>query len=151
MSFYDFKMVVFSRQVIPWTAMDCVWERNPDGMPSSQRSNFKREKMQNRSKLLLLLSVIFWVKWVLVWIGSDFCLTLICHSSQQVLYTWLKMECQMCNCIFCISLGFDKFSNSLIGKSSKFILKRLKINLPSKNLRVVNQHLHFSYLRRERS
>lgn len=39
----------FSRQVIPWTAMDCVWERNPDGMPSSQRSNFKREKMQNRS------------------------------------------------------------------------------------------------------
>ena len=50
MSFYDFKMVVFSRQVIPWTAMDCVWERNPDGMPSSQRSNFKREKMQNRSQ-----------------------------------------------------------------------------------------------------
>ena len=49
----------------------------------------------------------------------------------------------MCNCIFCISLGFDKFSNSLIGKSFlPFRLsKRLNINLPSKNLRV-NQHLH---------
>ena len=86
------KMVVFSRQVIPWTAMDCVWERNPDGMPSSQRSNFKREKMQNRSakRLSCLTSeTLIWDtpslsrKRVLVWIGSDFCLTLICHELEQ--------------------------------------------------------------------
>ena len=104
-----------------------MWERNPDGMPSSQRSNFKREKMQNRSQEVTVALASCkpvsstCLDRVRLLFDSDLSHRLLFPNFQQVLYTWLKMECQMCSvfksCIFCISWDFPRLSNSLIGKS----------------------------------
>ena len=73
-------LIVFSWQVVPWTAMDCVCGnaiRMECRALKGQTSKEKRCKIDLKKSQLLWLLVSQSV--VLVWIGSDFCLTLICH------------------------------------------------------------------------